>query len=509
MIKNFKWLLLVSLSFVACNSDDDVTVISNSSDGLPLTAGSANFSKVVSLGDSMAAGYSDGALFVEGQKSSYNNIMAQKFATVGGGEFKTPFMADNIGGFKINGTIASGARLASTGGGAPVAVAGTPSTEILTSIAAAGPYNNCGVPGAKSFNLLSKIYGSPLGILAGTANPYYVRFAPKDGAASVLDYAMSQAPTFFSLWIGNNDILGYATTGGDGSNPITPSAGVSGVGFDATYEALVNSLTSGGAKGVVANIPYVNTLPFFTYIAANPVPLNASQVGALNPLFGAMNSMLASVGQSARFQALTVSSSNPLLIADEMLAYDATALFTAAFQAAPFKYPAATAGFLGNLYGKARHASNAAATRDYILLTAGGLIGTTKAGYPVDNSTIGVTYPMEDKSTLTASEVALVKTATDAYNAKIKAVATAKGLAFVDSNALLSQVSNGGFTANGFAVTGAFITGGGFSTDGVHPSPRGYAVLANKFISAINATYGSNLKEVDLGNYRILFPSSL
>ena len=417
-------------------------------------------------------------------------------------------MADNIGGFKVNGTVFSGARMASTGGGAPTAVSGTPSTEILTSIASGGPYNNCGVPGAKSFHLLSPTYGSAAGIALGTANPYYVRFAP-NGTTSVLTYAMSQSPTFFSLWIGNNDVLGYATTGGDGTNPITPSAGAAGVGFDATYDALVNTLTSGGAKGVVANIPYVNTVPFFTYIATNPVPLSAAQVGQLNPLFGAMNSMLAAAGQPARFQTLTASSTNPLLITDEMLAYDATALFTAAFQGAPFNYPAATAGFLGNLYGKARHASNAAASRDYILLTAGATIGTTKAGYPATNSTIGVTFPMEDKATLTASEVALVKAATDAYNAKIKAVATAKGLAFVDANALMSQVAAGGFSANGFTVTGAFITGGGFSTDGVHPSPRGYAMIANKFLEAINLKYGSNMKGVDLGNYRILFPKSL
>ena len=34
-------------------------------------------------------------------------------------------------------------------------------------------------------------------------------------------------------------------------------------------------------------------------------------------------------------------------------------------------------------------------------------------------------------------------------------------------------------------------------------------MIANKFIQAINLTYGSNLKGVDLGNYRILFPKSL
>lgn len=508
MIKNIKLLLLVSLTFVACNNNDEEVVVYNTSDGLMPTAGTADFAKFVSLGNSLTAGYSDGAVFIDGQKASYTNIMAQQFATVGGGEFKIPFMADNIGGFKINGVPVSGPRLASTGGAAPVPVSGTPSTEIMTSIAAAGPYNNCGVPGAKSFHLLSPSYGSLAGISVGTANPYYVRFAP-NATTSVLSYAVSQTPTFFSLWIGNNDVLGYSTSGGDGSDPITPSAGPAGVGFDATYDALVNTLTAGTPKGVIANIPYVNSLPFFTFVATNPVPLNATQVASLNQLWGGLNAILAAAAQPARFQTLTVSSTNPLLIADDMLAYDATALYTAALQGPPFNFPAATAGFLGTLYGKARHASAASATRDFVVLSSAGTIGTTQPGFPPNNNTIGVTYPMQDKAILSAGEAALVKTATDAFNAKIKAVATAKGLAFVDANALQSRVATGGITANGFTVTSAFITGGGFSTDGVHPSPRGYALIANSFIDAINKTYGSNLKGVDLGNYRVLFPKTL
>jgi len=508
MIKNIKLLFLVSLTFVACNNEDEEVVKYNTSDGLPPTSGTANFAKFVSLGNSLTAGYSDGAMFIDGQKVSYAAILAQQFATVGGGEFKIPFMADNIGGFKIGGTVASGPRMASTGGAAPVPVAGTPSTEILTSIVAAGPYNNCGVPGAKSFHLLSPSYGSAAGMALGTANPYYVRFAP-NATTSVVSYAVSQTPTFFSLWIGNNDVLGYATTGGDGTNPITPPAGAAGVGFDATYDALVNTLTAATPKGVLANIPYVSSSPFFTFVATNPVPLNAAQVAALNPLWGGLNAILAAASQPARFQTLAVSATNPLLIADDMLAYDATALFTAALQGAPFNFPAPTAAFLGTLYGKARHASAAAATKDFVILSSAGTIGTTQPGYPPNNNTIGVTFPMEDKAILSAGEAALVKTATDAYNLKIKALATAKGLAFVDANALLGQISNGGVSSNGFTVTGAFITGGGFSTDGVHPSPRGYALIANQFIKSINTTYGSNLKGVDLGNYRALFPRTL
>jgi hypothetical protein len=70
--------------------------------------------------------------------------------------------------------------------------------------------------------LLSPTYGSAAG-LSGTANPYYVRFSK--WYYSVLAYAMSQKPTFFSygleimmFWVCNN--------GGDGTD--TPSAGVAG-----------------------------------------------------------------------------------------------------------------------------------------------------------------------------------------------------------------------------------------------------------------------------------------
>jgi hypothetical protein len=57
-----------------------------------------------------------------------------------------------------------------------------------------------------------------------------------------------------------------------------------------------------------------------------------------------MNSILASASHSS-FPNINSESANPLLIADKTLAYDATALLTAAFKGAPFNYPAATAGF--------------------------------------------------------------------------------------------------------------------------------------------------------------------
>ena len=526
MIKNFKWLLLVSLTFVACSKSDDTTVVSNSSDGLPLTAGSANFSNYVSLGNSLTSGYSDGALFMEGQKGSYPAILALQFAQVGGGAFTIPFTNDNIGGLLLGGTQIQSSRLAILGtnpNGTPMvgSVPGNPSTDITTHLT--GPFNNMGVPGAKSFHLLAPGYGNIAGVASGQANPYYVRFATS-ATSTVLGDAMAQNPTFFSLWIGNNDVLSYATSGGTGTNQ-TGNTNPATYGsnditdpnvFASVYNTLVTQLTSNGAKGVVANIPYVTSVPFFTTVPTTPIPgLPTASAGQLNALFSGINAALTANGLPKRFVTLVAddnnpvtTESNPLLIKDKDL-LNISSQITAALMAPPYNYPSATAGFIGSIYGQARHASNAAASRDYVLLTSQSVIGTTQSGAPSPFNTVGVSYPMEDKTVLTAAETAQVITATDAYNATIQSLATAKGLAFVDANSFLSQVANTGISLNGFTMTSSYITGNSFSLDGVHPSPRGYALIANKFIEAINKQYGSNLKGVDLGNYRILFPAAL
>jgi hypothetical protein len=40
-----------------------------------------------------------------------------------------------------------------------------------------------------------------------------------------------------------------------------------------------------------------------------------------------------------------------------------------------------------------------------------------------------------------------------------------------------------------------------FSEDGVHPNSRGYAFMANTFISAINAKFTSTIPAVDISKY--------
>jgi lysophospholipase L1-like esterase len=46
----------------------------------------------------------------------------------------------------------------------------------------------------------------------------------------------------------------------------------------------------------------------------------------------------------------------------------------------------------------------------------------------------------------------------------------------------MEKLSNGGIVGNGYTVTSTYVTGGMFSLDGIHPSPRGYAVIANLLV---------------------------
>lgn len=110
----------------------------------------------------------------------------------------------------------------------------------------------------------------------------------------------------------------------------------------------------------------------------------------------------------------------------------------------------------------------------------------------------GTGQPLADSDVLSAAEVATIQARVNAFNAIIAAVANETGSAVADINGLLRQVASSGYDIGGITFTEAYITGGTFSLDGVHPAPLGYAVAANEFIRAINDTYGANVPPVDL-----------
>ena len=105
--------------------------------------------------------------------------------------------------------------------------------------------------------------------------------------------------------------------------------------------------------------------------------------------------------------------------------------------------------------------------------------------------------PLSDAAVLSAAEVVTVKAQVTAYNHVIAQQAQAAGATLVDINALFAQITASGLTINGFTGTTSFL-GGFFSLDGIHPSNTGYAVVANKFIDAMNSSNNTKIPDVDL-----------
>ena len=144
---------------------------------------------------------------------------------------------------------------------------------------------------------------------------------------------------------------------------------------------------------------------------------------------------------------------------------------------------------------------------DLLVLPSRSFIGTTVNGNAAQVN--GISVPLADKWVLSSDEVAEVKAATDSYNTVIEAAATANGLAFVDAKSVMAQLSSPsgtGIVFDTYTMTSTYVTGGAFSLDGVHPSARGYALITNLFVDAINAKYGSTLKKADGRDFGILYP---
>ena len=62
-------------------------------------SGQADFTKMISVGNSLTAGFMDGALYDRGQENSFVVILAEQMKAAGGGEFNSPTINSENGYF--------------------------------------------------------------------------------------------------------------------------------------------------------------------------------------------------------------------------------------------------------------------------------------------------------------------------------------------------------------------------------------------------------------------------
>ena len=474
---------LVLTPLLACSPEFDQPVENNN-----FHSGTADFSNFVAVGDSLTAGYADSALYLEGQKNSYPSILATQFSKVGGGDFIQPLMSDNLGGLLFQGSPLPGFlnRLvfnADTKSAEPID--GSPATDISSTLT--GAYNNMGVPGAKSFHLTANTYGNPAGLNSdpATANPYFVRFASSSGTTIIAD-AVAQQPSFFALWIGNNDVLSYATGGGIGIDRLgnfDPAAYDDNDITDPTvfanvYSDLLNALRASGGHGVLINIPDISSIPFFTTVPFNPIPMDQESADLANNAYDQT--------YNAGLQTILDAGG----ISDEEL-QKRTIHFSAGQNAAVIEDE-----YLTDLSASGLPSYRQATANDRLLLTI-----SSKIGKPVGDGIWGISAALEDADVLVSQEIDLINTARLAYNASIKNLADGnEKIIHIDSAILLKEMKTGINYGTGL-ITTSYATGDGFSLDGVHLTARGYAVLSNEIIDVINTKFAANIQHVNPGAY--------
>ncbi len=443
-------------------------------------AGSANFTKYVAVGNSLTAGYQAGALFTAGQQNSLSAILARQLALVGGGEFNQPDINSENGFNTVlpNPHPETGAILGRlTLQGNPPSPAPLQGELIAPFEGDKAALNNFGVPGILLGQALIPETGDLLHPEHPAFNPFYARFASEPGTSTIIGDAVAAQGTFFSFWLGNNDVLGYAVSGATRTEIFTaPEA------FELQYQIALNALTSNPeTKGVVATIPDVTGIPFFTTVPYNAVAIDQATADALNEGYKAFNAGIDLYNSGAltdgtppsvpRPKISFTAGANPIVIEDKHLT-----------DLSPFGIPS------------------------YRQMNAGELVILSAATQlPLG---VGSQTPAPDALILTAVELQKIKERIDALNEIIVNAANSisdNRVAVADVNQAFSELAQAG--SAGLFIDGLLISAslappyGGFSEDGVHPNTRGYAFTANIFIEAINEKFGASIPKVNIGSF--------
>lgn len=399
--------------------------------------GELNVSKVIYIGDGQMGGYMNDGLKNEGQKNSLANILAAQFELIGSNPANIPWINSASIGISTTGLapLHLGYKTDCQGNVSlsPIrdASVGDVSSISQSCYNANSPFTVFGIPGLR----LNQFTNTSL---SGT-NAFYNRMCATPNT-SLLDELLAQNASFFQLYIGLEDVLDYAKSGG--THETLPSD----LQFQQNYEQVVQNLTANGAKGAIATIPDVSQMPYFTTIPWNGLSLDNSSVATLNNIYNPLGFY---------FQL----GANPFMMVDSS----------------------------ANMFAVRQIQSS-----ELLLLSL-----------PLDSvkcNQMGVLFPIRDEFVLDANELSILRGKIQSYNNFIRQIAQTYNLAIVNTDQFVSSLHDG-FTYNGVSMSAKFVSGGAYSLDGIYLNPRGNAHFANSFIKAINQKYHSTIPEVNANKF--------
>ena len=514
------------LGFTACNTEDELIqdrLEENPAPGTELSGdpGSVDFSKYVAVGNSLTAGLMDASLYTSGQQYSFPNILAQQFQIegVGGGVFNQPDI-NSTNGYNISlnefppqeGAPVFGRFLLDISIPGPVATQGEAIAPYTGDIA---QLNNFGVPGMRVIDAVAPGYGQ--------FNPFYTRFATS-ASASVIQQAVAAQGSFFTVWLGGNDVIGWSNAGGSGpdgevdpaSQGTDPTTLTNITNFTEAYTGVINAMLSvPNSQGVAITIPPVTLLPYYRLVPYNPISLDQANADALNGGYQNYNG------------GLDLAVSLGSLSAEE--AAQRKIFFTPTTSAETLNAIVIVDKDLSEVTIPTDEEGNTTTLPKLRLSTANDLLLfpiANRLGQDLGNGLYGLQDPAADEFVLTLNEQITVNTRLATFNAIIAQIVANTGgrVALLDINPVFANIT--GLTPNQAALLGMsaeaqaaadgtrglvvdgvnyqpdFSPNGIISTDGVHPNPKGQAIVANEVIRVINAAFNATIPSLNLSPYR-------
>jgi len=513
-------LFLAALLILGGCDGEEGSLVNNRLDNNPIpdpppaSSGSADFSNFVTIGNSLTAGFMDAALYNLGQENSLGAQIAGQLVRAGApDEFNQPDISSELG-FNTavtnpqNGLVLGRFKLDTSIPGPSPTLGGDPIGPFQGNTA---QLDNFAVPGILVGQMLTPATGGPATPENPAFNPFYQRFASSPGNSTILAEVVIAQPSFFTLWLGNNDVLGFALSGATQDQLLTePQV------FQQQFGTVINILmTETQASGVVGTIPPILGIPFFRAVPYNAIELDQPTADQLNQAFTAFNQVLDGLVQflghpeadAERRKVSYQAGNNPVLIVDPDLE-DLSPKFDQLLQAGIISAEERAA--LQPFVQSRPMEVNPQTGPELLLLTAGEVLGTL-ADPNNPQSQIGVVIPLQPQFHLTASNIIEIETARATFNAMISGTvqqANQSGvrLGLFDANAPdgafadLLGLSDGepGIVVSGTNLQPDFSPNGVFSTDGIHPNPRGTAILANEFIKVIEETFNAEIPEIEV-----------
>lgn len=431
--------LLTGLILFGCQKEDDLDRLAE-----------LNFDRPAAIGGRTLAGYQDGALYIKGQQNSIPGLIYEQIEEYGGSPFDVNIAsASGNKGVGINpkpwtsifqtkSTL--GMRVDCNGdeslGPVKELYTTTDLFDLENTSQMVNKQNQC-IPFARMSDLNDPNFG--LSYDDGNDFPYYHRKAENPGTSTMLSELVDYNPSFLIAWLGMEDIYSYALNGGYGST--IPSA----ADFKTTLDSLLSILHDNGTKGVLANIPSIEDLPYFNLIPYNNANLTQGQANQLNSFYSAAGANHISFSEGP----------NAFVMED----------------------PDAPDGLRQIMEG------------EYLTLTV-----------PLDSMRCFL-YGLQgnyfiDRYVLSLTEVSEVNSAIISYNQVISELAEKYDFALFDANSFYQDLESG-MKWNGVDYSFEFVSGGFIGLDGVYPNQKGHELLANEMIRAINQKYASAIPNVN------------